>query len=165
MDIVMTKKNVALLLSNTATPDLTGYKAVSDTQELYDDNSTINIYPDEYDFFINEEGERHYPYTTTKDMMLAYKMLDDYKYGTQVENKEELSIVFLKERFEELPSCKYVAMWPVDIDGDVFKMRFDSKISHYAAFYWDGMRRPSDGSDETWRDAIKEAKYVAIVAE
>ena len=33
------------------------------------------------------------------------------------------------------------------------------------AFYWDGMRRPSDGSDETWRDAIKEAKYVAIVAE
>lgn len=94
----MTKKNVALLLSNTATPDLTGYKAVSDTQELYNDNSTINIYPDEYDFFVNEEGERHYPYTTTKDMMLAYKMLDDYKYGTQVENKEELSIVFLRDR-------------------------------------------------------------------
>ena len=44
-------------------------------------------------------------------------------------------------------------------------MPFDSKISHYAAFYWDGMRRPSDGSDETWRDAIKEAKYVAIIAE
>ena len=150
MDIVMTKKNVALLLSNTATPDLTGYKAVSDTQELYNDNSTINIYPDEYDFFVNEEGERHYPYTTTKDMM---------------ENKEELSIVFLRERFEELPSCKYVAMWPVDLDGDVFKMRFDSKISHYAAFYWDGMRRPTNGFDETWRDAIKEAKYVAIIAE
>ena len=157
--------NKAILFSNTATPDLTGYKALSKTEVYYDDNNDFSMLPDDYAFFVDENGERHYSFTTTKENMLYFRMVDTYKYATVVEPQETYSIVFLKDRFDKLPDCKRVVMWPYGMDWNCDYALYDCKISHYASFFWNGERHASDGSDDAWKDAVKEAKYVAIVAE
>lgn len=157
--------NKAILFSNTAIPDLTGYKALSKTGIYYDDSNDFSMLPDDYAFFVDENGERHYSFTTTKESMLCFKMADTYKYATVVEPQETYSIVFLKDRFDKLPDCKRVVMWPYGMDWNYDYALYDCKISHYASFFWNGERHASDGSDDAWKDAIAEGNFVAIIAE
>lgn len=157
--------NKAILFSNTATPDLTGYKALSKTEVYYDDNNDFDMLPEDYAFFVDENGERHYSFTTIKENMLYFRMVDTYKYATVVEPQETYSIVFLKDRFDKLPDCKRVVMWPYGIDWIYDYALYDYKISHYASFFWNDERHASDGSDDAWKDAIAEGNFVAIIAE
>ena len=163
----MNKK--AIVFSSTMNPDLTGYKVIGKTGEYYADDSEFSMIPDDYDFFEDENGERHYTFTTTKEYMLCTEMQDKYKYATEIEVDDHYCVYFVKDLMDDEIWRKFklsnrIVMPPYGLDWDFNYIEAAcDDVGNFDYFLWGTDFCEAKDFEQKREEIYAEANYFAIM--